>query len=77
MMNGFAGCGGWYGSIFGILILGLIVWGVFYMINQSRRNGPSSGYQNQGPSALEILKARYARGEISQAEFERMKKELL
>ncbi len=77
MMNGFAGCGGWYGSIFGILILGLIIWGVFYMINQSRRNDSNSYYPKKGSSAIEILKTRYARGEISKAEFERMKKDLM
>ena len=77
MMNGMFGCGGWYGSLFGLLFLGLVVWLVIYLINQARTRNDNISTDGQQGSAMEILKKRYARGEISKDEFERMKKEIL
>ncbi len=77
MMNGMFGCGGWYSSLFGLIFLGLIVWLVIYLINQSRRQNDDSSITGSQESAIEILKRRYARGEISKEEFERMKKEIV
>ena len=76
-MNGFAGCGGWYGSIMGLIFLGITIWFVFLLIGQSHRRNFDSNTNNQNASAIEILKKRYARGEISKDEFERIKKEIL
>ena len=65
--------GMWMGWLFWIVILGLITWGVVSLIKSASR--PSGGGSN-GETPLEILKKRYARGEISREEFERMKKDL-
>lgn len=63
--------GGWM-IIVWVLVIGLIVWGVVAL---TRRSGsePSSGSKN---SPLDIARERYARGEISHEEFERIKKDL-
>ncbi len=64
-----------FGSIFWLLTIGLIVWGIITISNNNRRN-QSPQLSESGETALEILKRRYASGEISHEEFERMKKEL-
>ena len=73
MMNGNYGWGmewGWpfFGPVFWILI----VIGVVYFV-RSLAGGKEKGVQE---SPLDILKRRYARGDIDRDTFERMKKEL-
>lgn len=78
MMNGMDGMGWggmWFGSVFWLVILGLIVWAVISMVNKNRGYTQNSG-ASQEDSALEILKKRYAQGDITKAEFEEMKKDL-
>jgi putative membrane protein len=73
MMNGFEGHGwgmGWW-WIIGLIIVIAVVWMVVKSMNtNSRANLPS------GKSALDILKERYARGEITKEEFEEKKRAL-
>ena len=73
-MNGFEGHGwgmGWW-WIIGLIIVAAVVWMVVKSMNtNSRGNLPS------GKSALDILKERYARGEIDKEEFEKRRKELI
>jgi putative membrane protein len=56
----------------GLIIL--IVWVVMKVIKSSS-NGTGGG--ESGKEALDIVKKRYAKGEISKEEFEQIKKDLL
>ena len=78
MMNGFEehgwgmgwGMGWWW--IIGLIIVVAIVWMVVKSMNtNSRGNLPS------GKSALDILKERYAKGDINKEEFEKRMKDLV
>jgi putative membrane protein len=54
------------------LLIGLVLWGV-------RAFAGGRGNDNSGasrPTPLEILQARYARGEISREEYETMRRDL-
>lgn len=62
----------WYGWLFWIIIIGAVVYLIVRLTTQSGRSSEGQ----QGETALDILKKRYARGEISKEEFEQMKKDL-
>ncbi|MBT8434839.1 MAG: SHOCT domain-containing protein [Gammaproteobacteria bacterium] len=64
------GYGGGMMWIFWILIIVALIWFVAFA---TRRGGLSSGNEK---SALEVLKERYARGEIDRDEFEQKQKDL-
>ncbi|NIV04325.1 SHOCT domain-containing protein [Candidatus Saccharibacteria bacterium] len=74
MMNGWGGM--WFGWIFWIIILGLIVWAVVKIVNHNTNRRGAVESPSSGESALDILKKRYARGEIDQQQFQQMKKEI-
>ena len=59
--------------IFWIVIIGLIVWGASAGFNRQGTQGDSS----QPDSVIEILKKRYARGEINKEEYESRKRDLV
>jgi putative membrane protein len=65
------GYGGWFMWII-ILVLAVLV---IYLFTQQRR-APSYGNPAAGETAMDILKKRLARGEISREEFESLKKDL-
>jgi len=69
-MMGFGMMGG---GIFGILILVLVVFLVMRLNNLNGYNSNNNSYARNN-DALEILKERYARGEISEEEYERKRK---
>jgi putative membrane protein len=56
----------WIAIIVGIILL------VKWIVQQNRPGG-----QQQGENSLEILKKRYARGEIDKEEYDRIRKDLL
>ncbi len=65
---------GFGGGIFMILFWILIIVGIVYIV-KIIAGGTKS--EEKRESALDILKKRYARGEISKEEFEEKKKDLL
>jgi putative membrane protein len=71
------GYGYGYGGIFMILWWVLIIVGIVALVRWLMTSAPSrAGRQAAEKSALDILKERYARGEIEQEEFQRKKREL-
>ena len=69
--NGHLFYGGGYMWIFWIL---LVVGILFIISNMSQKNSNQSNIENDSP--LEILKKRYARGEIEEEEFEQRRRKL-
>ena len=72
MMGGFGF--GWFMLIFWIVVLGLVIWAVVSLV---RNADGTSGQGSVKQSALEILKSRYAKGEIGKEEFEEKRKDLI
>jgi putative membrane protein len=74
---GASGTGDWVGWFVTLLIVVLLVAAILYLIPRiAERRGtafPSAG----GGRALEILKERYARGEIDRKEFEEKKQNIV
>jgi len=77
MMNGM-GCGGmWWTTLLTLGIFALVVWAILTMVNKNRPSAPAQGNPAaEKENALDILKRRYAHGEITKEQFERMKKDL-
>jgi putative membrane protein len=57
--------------VLGLLVLFLFVLAAAYAVNWVWRQNPTGG-----ESALEVLKKRYARGEISKDEYEKIKTDI-
>ncbi len=68
---------GWFGMFFMMVFWVLIIVGLIFLIKWliQTTNREKTGGQ-MGSNAIEILKERYARGEIDKAEFETKKKDL-
>jgi putative membrane protein len=69
--------------LFPLLTIIFIIWIIFYATgsshNFSQNNTPRNYNNNQGYSvdrSLEILRERYAKGEINEEEYERIKRNL-
>jgi putative membrane protein len=72
MMSGNYGFMGGFMWIFWILVIVGLVILIKWIVQQNR-----PGESRVGDSSLEILKRRYARGDIDKQEFEYKKKDLL
>ena len=69
---------GWFGMIFMMIFWVLVIIGLVFLVKwliQASSSGKAA--QQTGQRAVEILKERYARGEIDKAEFESMKRDLI
>jgi putative membrane protein len=66
------------GGLFWIVIWALLIWGLTRWFSSRKRRMPFylSDQPPVKPSALEILRQRYARGEIDAATFEQMRERL-
>jgi len=65
---------GWWmvvGSVWFVVFWGLIVWAVVSLTTRREVASPAGT-----STALEIAKARYARGEINREEFEQLRRDL-
>jgi putative membrane protein len=70
------GDGMWGGWFFMVLFWALIIVGIAALVRWLvTQNRPPASHTEE--SALDILKKRYSRGEISKEEFEEKKKDLL
>ncbi len=82
---GFGPIGFGFGGIFMLFFWGLIIWAIFALVRSVSGHGccghghDHSDSHNQpmkNNSALDTLKERYAKGEISKEEFDRTKKDI-
>jgi putative membrane protein len=73
MMGGFGW--GWFMPVLMVLFWGLIIWGIVALVRGlNNRTCCDSSATN---SALDVLKKRYAQGEIGKKEYEEKKKDLV
>ncbi len=61
-------------GLFWLAVIGLLIWALVHFL--SGRAPVNYLPPGQGPSALEILSQRFARGEIDSATYERMRSQL-
>lgn len=83
LYNGYGGWGGvmgWLGGgIMMIVFWVLVIWLAVYLIrgHSKGRHGCGHDMNNKDNTPLNILKERYAKGEIDKKEFEEKKKDLI
>jgi Predicted membrane protein len=82
MMWGYGYGGSWllmlFSMIFWIALLVVLAWALIRWVDRKTNMPVSSGPTTpaSGPTALELLRQRYARGEIDTATFEQMRERL-
>lgn len=64
--------GMWFTWIFWLVVLILIIWFIVNQLNKDKQDSQSDIQE----SPIEILKKRYAKGEITKEQYEQMKKDL-
>jgi putative membrane protein len=79
-MMGWGGYGGYgmgiFGGLFMLLFWGLIIVGLVLVVRWLWDQGRSGTGAGAPDAPLEILKRRYARGEIKKEDFDRIKQDL-
>lgn len=68
---------GWFGPIMMLAFWAVIIIAAIFFIRWLVASSKGSNSPREGESALEILKKRYARGEINREEFEEKRKDLV
>ena len=69
---------GWLGMIFMLVFWALVIIGLIFLIKWLiQTTGSGKDLAPYGSRALDVLKERYARGEISKEEFEEKKNDLI
>lgn len=79
MAFGFGGFGMLFMLLFWILVAGLVVWALAQFLPGVTQRTTTSGAitsVSRQDSALDVLRQRYARGELSKAEYDDMRREL-
>jgi len=77
MMGGFGGGGMLFGGLLMLVFWALIIGGAVWLVVWLMRGGQGSSLiASQRETPLDILKARYAKGEITKEQFEQMKRDL-
>lgn len=76
MMGGYGSWFGWGGMIIGFIFWVLAIIFIVAIIRWAVRGGRHSRWEGED-SAIEILKERYAKGEIKKEEFEEKMKDLV
>lgn len=73
---------GWGGLLIGALMM-LLFWGGLFVLGwlliratMASRSQQATGQDHSSGGPLQILKARYARGEIDKAEYEEIRRDL-
>ena len=69
-------CNDGWGMGFGMLLFWGLLVAAFVLLVKYTWNSSASSEHKQGKSALDILKERYARGEIKREEFEQKMRDL-
>lgn len=67
----------WINLLLGLALLALVIIGVIAGIRWLARSAHLSGARGGSGRALEMIRERYASGEISRDEFERMRQDLI
>ena len=75
--DGMMGSFGMGGFLFMVLWWALVAYAIVWIVRQIGHSGGSRHERAHRPSALDILKERYAKGEIDKKEFEEKKKDLV
>jgi putative membrane protein len=73
MMGGMGGVFMWLFWVLIVLVIGLIIWAVVYVVSRSQNNIQN---RTSRETPIEILKRRYANGEITDKEYEEKKRNL-
>lgn len=73
MMNDMGWFGGGFGWLFMLLFWGLVILGLVALVRWLAQSGAGEAREK---TALDVLKERYARGEIDREEFEQKRIDL-